>query len=242
MKYSIFIKQLFVVAKSKWLFYAIQGHVFSLASFEIVSNLKKKTHGFKTIIDVGANSGQFTGVISHFYSTAKIFAFEPIPNLYSKVEKKFKNNKNISVHNLALGNEIGFIKFNQNEYGHVSSILDINKDNIHYPNEKLKQIDVEISTLDFFFKNKSILRPSLLKLDVQGYELEALKGGVTILKHIDYIIIEANLEQLYQDQPSFTELNKYLNDVGFELNGMLDFNLGSNKSYIEIDLLYKKCL
>ena len=82
----------------------------------------------------------------------------------------------------------------------------------------------------------------MLKLDVQGYELEALKGGVTILKHIDYIIIEANLEQLYQDQPSFTELNKYLNDVGFELNGMLDFNLGSNKSYIEIDLLYKKCL
>ena len=99
MKYSIFIKQLFVVAKSKWLFYAIQGHVFSLASFEIVSNLKKKTHGFKTIIDVGANSGQFTGVISHFYSTAKIFAFEPIPNLYSKVEKKFKNNNKVYIIN-----------------------------------------------------------------------------------------------------------------------------------------------
>lgn len=240
MKYSIILKRLFVIAKSKWLLYAFKGHLFSLASFEIISNLKKKSHTFSTIIDVGANSGQFTKVSSYFFPSSKIFVFEPIPTLYEKISKNFKKNKNILVNNLALGNETGIIKFNQNEYGHVSSILEISDSNSHYPNENLTQIDVEISTLDTYFNTDILVSPALLKLDVQGFELEVLKGGLKILNKIDYIIIEANLEQLYTNQPSFTEVNKFLNDNGFELNGMLDFNIGSNNSYIEIDLLYKK--
>jgi hypothetical protein len=81
---------------------------------------------------------------------------------------------------------------------------------------------------------------SLLKLDVQGYELEVLKGGEKTLTNLDYILIEANLEQLYVNQPSFTQVNNYLNSKGFELSDMLDFNLGAKNKYIEIDLLYKK--
>jgi hypothetical protein len=53
-------------------------------------------------------------------------------------------------------------------------------------------------------------------------------------------LIEANLEQLYVNQPSFTQVNNYLNSKGFELSDMLDFNLGAKNKYIEIDLLYKK--
>jgi hypothetical protein len=81
---------------------------------------------------------------------------------------------------------------------------------------------------------------TLLKLDVQGYELEVLKGAEESLKNIDYIIIEANLEQLYTNQPSFSEMNTHLMSKHFELSGMLDFNLGHKNKYIEVDLLYKK--
>ncbi len=241
MRYSIVIKQLFIIAKTKWALSFFQGNVFSLASFEVVSNLKKMVPNLNYIIDVGANSGQFSKVANAFYPDAKIDAFEPLPDLFPKMAKKFTANKNITVHNLALGNENGQIKFNQNDYGHISSILEINSENIHYPKQSnsIPQIDVEIKTLDSFLSDKELPSLTLLKLDVQGYELEVLKGASGSIKKIDYVIIEANLEQLYTNQPSFTEMNNYLNNIGFELQGMLDFNLGFKNKYIEIDLLFK---
>lgn len=242
MKYPTLIKQLFIVAKSNWLFYFIKGKTFSLSSFEIVTNLKRTAPVLDYIIDVGANSGQFSKVASYHYPDAKMDVFEPLPNLYPKIKKMFQNNPNISTHNVALGNELGTIKFNRNEFGHISSILDISEENIHYPKGNgLDQIDVEIKTLDSLsFEKKASQGISLLKLDVQGYELEVLKGGENTLKNIDYILLEANLEQLYVNQPSFTEVNNYLNSRGFELSDMLDFNLGTKNKYIEIDLLYKR--
>lgn len=243
MRYSTLIKQLFIVAKSKWALQLFQGKVFSIASFEVVSNLKKMVPQLDNIIDVGSNSGQFSKVATHFYPNAEINAFEPLPDLYSKIEKLFQSNQKITTHNLALGNEVGVIKFNKNKYGHISSILEISSDNIHYPKKEndLAQIDVAIKTLDSLSlidaKSKGI---TLLKLDVQGYELEVLRGGDETIKQIDYIVIEANLEQLYANQPSFNQMNEYLTSKGFEIKGMLDFNLGNKNKYIEVDLLYCK--
>lgn len=243
MRYSTLVKQLFIVAKSKWFLHMLKGKLFSIASFEVVSNLRKMVPDLETIIDVGANSGQFSKVATHFYPNAHIDAFEPLPNLYSKVEKLFLNNSNSKTYNLALGNETGSIKFNKNAYGHISSVLEISKDNIHYPKQEndLSQIEVAIETLDNMYHDRLFNKgKTLLKLDVQGYELEVLKGGTETLKRIDYVIIEANLEKLYKDQPTFSEMNTYLMSKGFELDGMLDFNLGVGNKYIEVDFLYRK--
>ncbi len=93
--------------------------------------------------------------------------------------------------------------------------------------------------LDVISKELNIKSPSLLKLDVQGFELNVLKGASNTLKtQIDYIIVEVSFEKLYKDQPSFTELNRFLNSYNFELKCPLDFNTGKNKNYIEADLLY----
>lgn len=243
MGYSTLIKRIFIIAKSKWILHALRGNFFSLASFEVVSNLKEMVPELDYIIDVGANSGQFSKVVGYFYPKATIDAFEPLPNLYSKIQKTFENKKNIRTYNVALGNENGTVMFNKNNYGHISSILEISNTNKHYPKQKndLKQIVVEIKTLDSLdlIKNKT-RGTALLKLDVQGYELEVLKGATETINNIDYIVIEANLEELYYNQPSFTKMNSYLNKSEFELMGMLDFNLGDKNKYIEVDLLYKK--
>ena len=214
----------------------------SFSAFEIVNNLRKKAD-FKTIIDVGANGGQFAKTSSFFFKNANIYSFEPLPDQYKELNSTMRLSDRISLYNLALGNESGKIQFNKNSYGHISSVLEINPENLNpnYKRSEFKKIEVKIEKLDNVIMQNLCIYPVLLKLDVQGYELEVLKGSTRLLdKSIDYIVVEANLEALYTGQPSFTELNRFLNENGFELDGMLDFNLGNAFKYIEFDLLYKK--
>ena len=142
---------------------------------------------------------------------------------------------------MALGNEVGIQEFNKNEYRHSSSFYEIEIDNNNFPSSKTTKINVEINTLDNIAPKLDLIGTVLLKLDVQGFEMEALRGGKNTLKnHIDYIIIEISFKKLYNNQPTYTELNKFLNEQNFELVTLLDFNLGKDKSYIEADFLYIK--
>jgi len=239
MKYNIFLKRIFIILKTKWFFSLLKGKVLSFASFEILNNLKKQNLEINTIVDVGANKGQFQKAANYLFPEAIIHSFEPIPELFNLLQRK-KHTKN-SNYNKALGNKIGKLEFNLNEYNHSSSFFDISNENQNFPSSKTKKIEVQIDTLDNVIHALKIKRPSLLKLDVQGYEMEVLKGGVEALgSSIDFIIVEANFENLYEGQPSFTDLNRFLNSNNFELKTLLDFNMGNENSYIEADYLYIK--
>lgn len=233
------IKRLYIILKSKWIYSFLKGNVLSFASYEILTNFKNEVKDVETIIDIGANNGQFLKVAHHFFPEAFIYSFEPIPRLFQRLNK-FKS-QNIDVLNIAVGSSIGEFDFHLNSYSHVSSFLDISKENKTYPKDSIETIRVKQDTLDNLSKSLVIRGITLLKLDVQGYEMEVLKGGANTIKtHINYIIVEANFVKLYENQPTFTELNSYLNELGFELKTMLDFNFGKDKSYIEADFLYQK--
>ena len=65
---------------------------------------------------------------------------------------------------------------------------------------------------------KEIEGPSVLKLDVQGFELETLKGGDQILNIIDYIIVEVSFLKIYESQVFAQELVDFLNSRSFEIS------------------------
>lgn len=241
MKYTIWVKRLFIILKSLWIKTLLKGKFISFASFEILNNTKKHCPTVNTIIDVGANKGQFQKAARYHFPEAEIFSFEPIPELYEGLVKNTASN--ITNFNLALGNEEGQLEFNKNEYKHSSSFYDIADENKNFPSSKTTKIKVEITKLDTIAHQLTFTGKSLLKLDVQGFEMEALKGAVIILKNnIDYIIVEVNFVTLYQNQPSFTQLNAFLNQHNFELAALLDFNSGKDNTYIEADFLYKKTI
>lgn len=241
MKHNIFIKRVYVILKSRWINTLFKGEFISLASFEILNNTKKQCKELHTIIDVGANKGQFQKAAKYHFPDVEIHSFEPIPELYEKLLKTTK--KTVKNYNLALGNEIGQLTFNKNKYNHSSSFYEISEHNKNFPSSETTKINVNIERLDNLSSKFNFEGVTLLKLDVQGFELEVLKGGVnTIKQHINYIIVEINFVKLYENQPSFTKLNTYLNELGFELKTMLDFNLGRDKSYIEADFLYEKSI
>jgi tRNA G46 methylase TrmB len=79
--------------------------------------------GIKTIIDIGANEGQFIDKISKILPDANIYSFEPLKDSFVKLKKNTRNNKNITAYNFALGDEEKENIINRNEYSPSSSLL-----------------------------------------------------------------------------------------------------------------------
>jgi FkbM family methyltransferase len=216
---------------------------FSFASYKINRTLKKNIPELNTILDAGANQGQFALMASKFYPGANVYSFEPLPDTFNVLKKNTLSfGDQIHIYNSALGSTTGQLKFYRNQYSHISSALPIDGKNHHpkYDQSITDEILVPISTVDEMAATIEIKQPCLLKLDVQGFEKEVIKGASDTLKFIDYILIEMPFFSLYENQPLFNELQNILNDCGFEIWMPLDVNYGNDNDIIEIDYLFKR--
>ena len=102
-----------------------------------------------------------------------------------------------------------------------------------------KIVKISIKRLDEIIKKKEIKRPSIMKLDVQGYELEVLKGSKKILKNIDFIITEIFFKKIYKNQVNRKRLFKFLNNNNFKSKKMLNISKVNNKLF-QTDILFAK--
>ena len=213
----------------------------SISSFILNKALSNYHIKPETIIDVGANIGQFALASNRFFKNALIYSFEPLPDAFNVLLKNIKNIKNISAFNFALGNSNGTLEFYQNEYSHSSSALPISDDHKkHFPKTtNTKQIIVPLKKLDEFVESIQFVRPSLLKLDVQGYEKQVLEGAIENMKHIDYLLFETSFVQLYKNELLFNDMHEYVTNLGFEFIAPLGFLRGNNSQILQMDVLYK---
>lgn len=126
---------------------------------------------FKTIIDVGANTGQFAQKMRKFFPDATIISFEPISQVYEQLKKNFKNDPLFIAHNCALGERAGTAEFFTNENSESSSLLKMKDHTSHFSKAKeTTAIQVNICRLDDVLNVADLKGPVMVKLDVQGYE------------------------------------------------------------------------
>ena len=180
---------------------------------DLVKDLK-----FQTVFDIGSNKGQFILLIEKLFTIDKdIYSFEPIKEIFEKQKKFFSNKKNISFFNFALGEKSSKKNLYITKRRDSSSFLKINSiiKNIDHSVEEKREI--EIKSLDEIMKNRNLIKPILAKIDVQGYELEVLKGSTNTLKEIKYIIIEVSEDKIYTGQALANNIIKYLNDMNFQV-------------------------
>ena len=171
-----------------------------------------------TVIDIGSNKGQFILLVEKMFNNVKILSFEPIKEVYLKQKKFFSKNKNIDIFNFGLGAKKKDVILNISKKNDSSSIL-----KIKYPNQLSKKFEIienrkiSIKTLDEILSTFNLKKNILIKLDVQGYELEVLRGANEILSRIKYIIIEIAENQFYKDQETNNSIINYLNQKNFEI-------------------------
>jgi len=176
---------------------------------------------FASIIDIGANRGQFAVRFRVLFPEAIIYSFEPIPEVYAQLSKRFEFDTKFKAFNLGLGNQTGTIDFFQNEFSDSSSALpmkSLHKEN--FPNTaKEKQIQIQVECLDEVMKSISLSNSLLVKIDVQGFEEMVILGGEKTIKSASVVIVEVSFYELYEDQVYFNTIYEQMQKLGFSYRG-----------------------
>lgn len=183
-----------------------------------------KNLNFKSILDIGANSGQFVEKFLIFYPKADFFCFEPLSEPFDELKEKFGSKQNFHLYKFALGNKAGEEKIFHNEYSPSSSLLamkDEHKDAFDFAREEFEE-EITIKKLDHLSIEPDIKKPYLVKMDTQGFESEVIKGGKDIISKADMIIIETSFVQLYEGAPLFDDIYMILKNMGFEYVGSFE--------------------
>ncbi len=201
---------------------------------DLIKDLK-----FKTIIDIGSNKGQFILLIEKIFNDKKIFySFEPINEILKKQKNFFYKNKNIFFFNFALGSKFEKKKFNITNRKDSSSFLKINNV-IKSSNHKIiEERLIEIKPLNKVIDVKNLIKPILIKIDVQGYEFEVLKGSSDILKQTKYIIIEVSENEIYKGQCLAYEIIEYLKNINFIITKETKAYKISGSEFKQRDILF----
>jgi len=191
----------------------------------------------KLIIDAGANIGSVSKDLNRWFPTADIFAFEPVRNTFDLLANNTGKISQIHPEQLALGASNEKIELLLNAENTINSLKA--KDLTHI----LGKEEIQVIRLDEFIKQKGLGKIDILKIDVEGFEFELLKGCGSI--DINCILIEVG----YEREPTkvhFSDVENYMEKLGFQLCGvyeiMRDLNdkrkiSYSNNLYIKKDLL-----
>jgi FkbM family methyltransferase len=196
---------------------------------------------WKTIVDVGANRGQFTLAASE-YANAQIFAFEPLPGPANIFQKLFSSYKSIKLYQMAIGVDQGSVDMHVSNRDDSSSLLKIGdlQAKMYPGTEEVSKLEIDVAPLDTILSPDEITGPALLKIDVQGYELEVLRGAKHLLTQFDAIYCECSFLELYEGQALVSDVLKLLHDHHFSLNGIFNVSYSNSGSCIQADFLFKK--
>ena len=130
-----------------------------------------------TVVDIGANRGQFCLAIRRWVPEAKVFAFEPLSGPATRFRKVFQGDSRMMLHQAAIGPETGEAIIHVSAADDSSSLLPISQvqQRLFPGTGEVRTETIKVGRLADFVSAKEIAGPAPLKLDVQGFELEALQ-------------------------------------------------------------------
>ncbi len=194
------------------------------------------------LIDVGANDGSWSeGFISIFPNTA-LTAFEPVPATFAQLQARYGERPGSQLFNCALSNKSGRLTINLGEESTFASFEEF-EDHIGQLREKsiTGSEEVTIETLDSFALEIDPGRKTVLKIDVQGHEEEALEGAAALLAQVDVVLCETSFAVEYKNrQPSFSRVAELLRPANLFPIGFQEFGRQASTLAIERDVLFVK--
>jgi FkbM family methyltransferase len=183
------------------------------------SVLKKYLPASPVIIDCGAHDGTDSIELIRILG-GRLHAFEPVPEIYSRLVERTKQYGNIITYPLALSNKSGVDHFFVSEGdSDASSSLLPPKDHLidHTTTFFNKKIEVTTITLDDWAAKYNIDHVDMLWLDMQGFEMQMLKASARILPSVKLIHTEVSVKETYEGVGLYRQYRAYLESLGFKM-------------------------
>jgi FkbM family methyltransferase len=202
-----------------WLFQGVSPGRLAALDVEWLTNA-----GIRTVLDIGANTGQFAATIHRLLPEATIHSFEPLADCYAAMVDRFAGVEDFHSYRLALGDEDRQVGFHRNEFSQSSSVLPmarLHKDAFTW-SAKDSTVQVDMRRLDTVLAGAELAANVLVKIDVQGFEDRVLLGGETTIRRAQIVMVETSLEPLYDGQASFDGVYRIMTSFGFRYGGNVD--------------------
>lgn len=181
----------------------------------------------RLVIDGGAFTGGASRAFLSLFPRAVVHAFEPTRDLSMRMMQEIDSDR-FEVHQTALGDTVGFTQFHVTPEGFTSSLLD---PGLAFGYARV--IEVPVTTLDAFGR-----QPDVLKLDLQGGELAALRGAAKILPGVKAVLCEVNFVARYKGCPLAHEVTAFLYAFGLHFHRFYEVHTDRSGRWQFADALY----
>jgi len=221
----------------------LRGQPRSIAAATLVEGLRRELDFSPSlVIDGGANIGQFARAVSDVFPDAEIHSFEPVSDVFAELEENLGRTKGVRLNRKGLGSEPRRTMIHVNAHRHSSSILDtMDSGGAKYGDLRTERDEeIEVTTLDVYLADVEKRGPWLLKLDVQGYEYEVLRGAEASLPEFDAVLLEVGVRPTYAGELLLPDVLEFMRGKGFELDGVLDIGRDDERRIVQMDALFKR--
>ncbi|SVE01763.1 uncharacterized protein METZ01_LOCUS454617, partial [marine metagenome] len=188
------------------------AQVYKSGEIEAIKNIfANQNHHELTIFDVGANRGEYSKALIPQFEHTKFHLFEPAKRTFEVLDQALPDSPQVEKNNIALGRISGKRElFKEGQISRIASLSKLSVTNAIYTEL------VEVTTLDEYVHMHNIKKIDLLKIDVEGHELDVLYGGSSLLSDNKIRFIQFEFGEFNIDtRITFQELFTYLKSFGY---------------------------
>jgi FkbM family methyltransferase len=180
------------------------------------------TQTIATVIDIGANTGDFGEFLSSILRPHRVYAFEPLPACLPALRAKARTLPGLTVFDVALSDQAGEATFFINSYHPSSSLLRVGEiSREEFPHTAGETpIRVRLARLDDMLDVAKLERDIFIKIDVQGVEDRVIRGGGRVFGAASSVLVEMSFVPMYDGQPLFEEIHDLLVGLGLRFAGI----------------------
>jgi len=180
---------------------------------KLLKDLKARGFDPKKIIDVGANNGEWSKLAVKIFKDANYFLIDPLMEMETDLSEFCKIHPGSKYFIYGVGSK------KEKLYLTLGGVNLTGSNLMFGENELLKKTDeqreIEIITIDSLIDNNEIPSPDFVKVDIQGFELEALKGGEKLFDKTEVFIIETNFFEFMKGVPLVHDVVLYMAERGY---------------------------
>lgn len=191
-----------------------KGTPYDAQTFETLARMRTWTPA-DVILDIGANDGRSAKRFTRYLGAPQILSCEPVSSIYPTLCERTASLDNVTCYQQGFGAEPGQAEIYVNSIAAMSSLY-------RQWGETDTAETIDITTVDAFVERHDIETIQLLKIDVEGHDLEVLKGAGQTLREgrVELIMVEAGVNAPGRTAPAVHDFQKLLQPLGYQLYGL----------------------